>query len=141
MKLLTLEKRNREVLAIMEDDGPGNCCPVLAFLKSQPKERSGSAKGFRVLFRRYAESGRAGLNDDLYHEVDKPEKIWEFIKGSLRVFCFEDEGGIVILSHGAIKKGQKVDRREVAKAIRNKRSYLAAKEAGQLEKVQKKQGD
>ncbi|ATX80650.1 Phage derived protein Gp49-like (DUF891) [Mariprofundus aestuarium] len=134
MKLLVVEKDNREVLAILEDGEP-TTCPVIEFLMSQPKDMAKSAKGFKALFERYAAHGRQGLTTHLFHEVDKNEKILEFIKGRLRIFCFEDAGGIVILSHGAVKKGQKVDRAEVSKAIRNKALYLEAKSSGQLIRV------
>ena len=134
MKLLIVKKGNREVLAIIED-GESETCPVMEFLSSQPKETIKSAKGFKALFERYAALGRQGLNTDLFHEVDKNEKILEFIKGRLRVFCFEDAGGIIILSHGALKKGQKVAPNEVNRAVSNKALYLAAKNSGQLIKV------
>lgn len=134
MRLLVVEKENREVLAILEGGDP-EICPTMQFLGSQSKENSGSAKGFKVLFKRYASNGRQGLSSELFHEVDKNEKIWEFIKGSLRIFCFEDAGGVVILSHGAIKKSQKANPREVARAIRNKALYLKAKSDDKLVKV------
>lgn len=134
MRLLVVEKNNREVLAIIEDGG-SDTCPAIDFLASQPRERRGSAKGFKALFVRYADNGRQGLTADLFHEVDKTEKIWEFIKGRLRVFCFEDGGGLVVLSHGALKKSQKVASKEVERAIKNKEKYLEAKQNGKLVKV------
>jgi len=134
MKVLVVEKGNREVLAILED-GELDKCPVLEFLAEQPKEQRSSAKGFRALFKRYAILGRQGLTTDLFHEVDKNRKICEFIKGRLRVFCFEDDGGIVVLSHGALKRSQKVATKEVNKAIRNKSLYLEAKKNGELRRV------
>jgi hypothetical protein len=39
------------------------------------------------------------------------------------------------LSHGAIKKQQKADRQEVAKAVRLKEAFLAAKATGTVELI------
>jgi hypothetical protein len=134
VRVLVVEKDNREVLAVLEDREPYRC-PALEFLAEQPKERQGSAKGFRALFKRYAIFGRQGLTLELFHEVDKNEKIWEFIKGSLRIFCYVDDGGIIVLSHGALKKSQKAASKEVGQAIKNKHLYLEAKNSGQLRRV------
>lgn len=134
MRVLVVEKGNREVLAVMEDREPYRC-PALEFLAEQPKNQQGSAKGFRALFKRYALFGRQGLTSELFHEVDKNEHIWEFIKGSLRVFCYVDDGGIVVLSHGTLKKSQKAASKEVNQAIRNKHLYLEAKNSGRLRRV------
>lgn len=82
-----------------------------------------SAKGFRPLFQRYAKSGRRGLTTDLFHEVDSKDEIWEFIKGDLRVFCFMHKN-LVILTHGAVKRSQRVDPQEVGTAARAKNLFL-----------------
>lgn len=69
------------------------------------------------------------LTAALFHEVDKDEKIWQFTKGKLRVFCYIDnDGKLLLLTHGALKKSQKVDPREVRRAIAIKHRYLEAKE-------------
>ncbi|RSF02739.1 type II toxin-antitoxin system RelE/ParE family toxin [Achromobacter aegrifaciens] len=100
-------------------DGYKGHCPALEFLymHAQQKQYAASANGFRLLFQRYATGGRRGLTTDLFHEVDNKESIWEFVKGDLRMFCFMI-GNNVILTHGAIKKGQRVNQQEVAAAVR-----------------------
>jgi phage-related protein len=45
-----------------------------------------------------------------------------------RVFCFFDEGKLVILLNGFIKKTQKTPQKEIAKAIDLMASYYADKE-------------
>ena len=92
-----------------------------------------SAKGFKVLFERYAAMGRQGLTSDMFHEANKEEGIWEFVKGRLRVFCFLDRGDLVILTHGAIKKSQKASHSEVVHAVRVKKEYLADKQIGNIQ--------
>lgn len=99
--------------------------PAIDFLALHARsgDKCATAKGFKGLFDRYANAGFQQLTTDLLHEVDKTEKIYEFIRGDLRIFCFFD-GEKVILSHGAVKKGQKVDQQEVARAIANKNEYF-----------------
>jgi len=87
-----------------------------------------------ALFERYAAAGRLQLTTAVFHEANKQEGIWQFIKGRLRVFCFMDEDGtLLVLTHGAIKKQQKADRQEVARAVRLRDAYLSAKRNGNLE--------
>lgn len=60
-----------------------------------------------------------------------PDQVW------VRVFCFIDaQGGLVVLSHGAIKKTQKADPQEVDRAIRLKRQYEAAQKEGSIQLVE-----
>lgn len=99
--------------------------PALDFLQlhAKPGQYCGTAKGFYSVFKRYAEGGRSKLTAALFHEVDKSEKIWEFVKGDLRIFCFLS-GEKAVLTHGAIKKSQKVDSQEVARAVTAKNLFL-----------------
>jgi len=97
-------------------------------------DQKAHAKGMLSLFERYAQDGRARLTSSNFHEANKEHGIWQFIKGPLRVFCFIDpDGGLVVLSHGAVKKSQKADPQEVSQAIRLKDSYLNAKKANSIE--------
>ncbi len=131
MKLKLLESSTRNVVAVIESDG--GTCPVMDFLSSQPKNLAASAKGFKSLFKRYAESGRHNLTTSLFHEVDRNEKIWQFTKGRLRIFCYIDnDGKLLLLTHGAIKKSQKVAQNEVNRAIAVKNKYLVAKEESNI---------
>jgi glycosylphosphatidylinositol transamidase (GPIT) subunit GPI8 len=51
---------------------------VLTFLQEQPANMAASAKGFKALFRRYAEHGRQGLTEEQFHLANREESIWEF---------------------------------------------------------------
>lgn len=128
MKLLIVEKGVNEVCDIIENDES----VALGFLSNAAPNMQAAAKGFRALFRRYAEAGRRNLNTDLFHEVDNKNGIWEFVRGQLRVFCFMDDGRLLILTHGTVKKTKKVDRQEVARAVRQKDVYLADKASGRI---------
>jgi len=129
-----LESATRKVAAVTEENANGSeKCPVTDFLHSQPKERSGTAKGFKSLFERYAEGGRNKLTAALFHEVNNKENIWEFIKGGLRVFCYVDnDEKLVLLSHGALKKKQKVSQKDLKHAISVKKKYLEAKKESNI---------
>lgn len=128
MKLLVVEKGVNEVCDIVESEESA----ALRFLSNAAPNTQAAAKGFRALFRRYAEAGRSKLTAELFHEVDNENGIWEFVRGQLRVFCFMDGGRLLILTHGTVKKTKKVDRQEVARAIRRKEAYLAEKSSGRI---------
>jgi hypothetical protein len=114
----------------------GASSEVQQFLVSASSDMQASATGMLALFQRYAQDGRARLTSSNFHEANREQGIWEFIKGRLRVFCFVDQdGALIVLSHGAIKKQQKADRQEVAKAVRLKEAFLAAKAAGTVELI------
>lgn len=109
-------------------------CEVLEFLKNIPPNYQSSAKGFKALFERYAKGGRQNLTESLFHEANKENGIWEFIKGQLRIYCFKDDRGqLIILSHGILKKSQKAKTEDIQKAVKLRREYLNAKENGTLE--------
>jgi len=46
-----------------------------------------------------------------------------------RLFCFFDEGKLVILLHGFTKKTQKLPRKEIEKAIRLRKAYYESKKS------------
>ena len=72
-----------------------------------------------------------------------PEKYFKHVRGSnglyeirtevgsniYRVFCFLDEGRVIILMNGFHKKTQKTPRREIAMANKLKAQYLHEKES------------
>ncbi len=114
----------------------GKSSEVESFLARVPADMQATARGLYTLFERYAEHGRQQLSSSNFHEANKAEGIWQFIKGRLRVYCFIDsDGGLVVLSHGSIKKTQKADPHEVARAVRLKKQYQAAQQDGAIELV------
>jgi Phage derived protein Gp49-like (DUF891) len=52
------------------------------------------------------------------------EDIFEFKGFQSRLLCFFDKGRIIILSHGCIKKRDKLDPAEIKKAIKRKEEYF-----------------
>jgi hypothetical protein len=55
--------------------------------------------------------------------VDKQEKIYEFKPMHERFFNFFYEGRKIIITNAYRKKGQKVDKRELSRAIDLKKDY------------------
>lgn len=103
-------------------------CDALEFLKScyHNKGTTASCNGFKAVFKRYAEHGPSGLTSAMLHEANKEESIQEFIKGDLRLLCFIDRNTIY-LTNGYVKKSQKADKTEVARAIQARKKFFADK--------------
>ena len=140
MKLLILEKDAGTVAAMTEVNDGKESCPVLEYLMSVPVNQQASAKGFFDLFGRYAAGGRdgkrGGVTSKQMHHADNDEGILEFIKGQLRVFCFEDDGALVILTNVGKKKSGKAYKKDVKAAVSARDQYLEAKKAGNVEFVE-----
>ncbi len=75
-----------------------------------------------VLVKYLAEQGRL-FDETKFRIVDKKEKIYEFKPMSERFFNFFYEGQKIILTNAYRKKGQKVDRQALVKAINLKSDY------------------
>ncbi len=69
-----------------------------------------------------AENGRI-FDETKFRLVDKQEKIFEFKPKEERFFSFFYEGGKIIITNAYPKKSQKVDQRELVKAINSKMDY------------------
>ncbi len=79
---------------------------------------------------------------DLIESIDKvPETYLKYLEGSdklfeirvqsgsdiFRIFCFFDEGSLVVLANGFIKKTQKTPKQEIEKALTIKNEYYEDK--------------
>lgn len=69
-----------------------------------------------------AEEGRL-FDEGKFRIVDKHEKIYEFKPMAERFFNFFFEGRKIILTNAYRKKGQKVDDKELARAVNLKKDY------------------
>lgn len=123
MKLVILQRKSYTVAAYIKEDE--NVIQALDELKDLGTIYSGSAKGVASLFKIYAEHGRLcpyGLTKEQMHHAHYDPDILEFIKGDVRVFCFID-GKMVVLTNSGLKKGQKANKKDVAKALKIYRQY------------------
>ncbi len=75
-----------------------------------------------ALVKHLAEEGRL-FDERKFRSVDKKEKIYEFKPIAERFFNFFYEGKKIIITNAYRKKGQKVDPRELARAIGLKKDY------------------
>jgi phage-related protein len=48
---------------------------------------------------------------------------------AFRIFCFFDEGNLIIIGHGFSKKTQKTPQQEINKALNHKKDYFHEKES------------
>lgn len=129
MKVTIIKKARYSVAAVGSPEGG---IPCIDFLRGIPADMKAYARGMYVLFDLYSQKGKTGLTSPVFHEANKESGIWEFIKGRLRVYCFMDDGALIVLTHGSIKKTQKADKGEVARAVRLKDEYVSAKQEGTL---------
>lgn len=102
------------------------------FLDSLAASFKSNAAGLLVLMEQHCEHGPDQFNTAQSHYVDQREQIYEYIKGRLRLFWFEDDDRVVICMHGIIKKDQKTPRQEIERAKRVKAAYMQAKAQGSL---------
>jgi hypothetical protein len=142
MKLRILERKQWTVCAIEEQSGGGeDFCSVVDFLFGLSAQYSGSRNGLLKYFEKCAESGTGWLNDDQSHLINTENKIFEFIKGDLRVPWFYGKGGkLIVCSHGFVKDSQKTRKQDLDRAIKVKQAYLEAVEAGNVVFVEEQEG-
>ena len=123
MQILVMYSNHYKVAAV----GNLDLCESMDFLMNIESSYQASADGLLELLERISLEGLLKMPDTLSHCVDKNEKIYELIKGKLRLFYFKTEDDFLIICTTAlIKKTQTVDPKHVKKAIRLKHAYLNA---------------
>lgn len=141
MKVLILEQNRFVVAAYIREEEGGEELVALADLRRLGGKYAGKVRGAMSLFKTYAEHGKGrpyGVTNDQMHHAHYDPEILEFIKGDIRVFCFQD-GNRLILTNAGLKKGQKADDKDVARAIRVREQYFTAKTDGTLRIEERKQ--
>ncbi|WP_020482523.1 type II toxin-antitoxin system RelE/ParE family toxin [Methylomonas sp. MK1] len=133
MKLKVIHSARYKIAAVMN----GDSCDLEAFFNELSAKYNASATGLFTLIDRIAKEGLDGLSSQLWHMVDNNEKIFELIKGDLRLLFFKGNGDVLIIaSHGFIKKSQKTPDKEKTKAIRHKKQYQTAHDQGSIRLVE-----
>jgi phage-related protein len=132
MRLRVLESAKWIVTAAELQKPTGDYeCPLLASLDSLGSNHEKSLDGLLVMLERFSEHGQRMLNDGICHEIDENNKIFEFIKGDLRLIWFYGDGNkIIVCTHCFVKKGQKTPTKEKAHAINVKDRYWALRDKG-----------
>ncbi len=128
MRLKLLERGEWQVCAVIDDSAEDDpCCPLLEFLIELPKKHHGSRAGLFKFLREFATHGPRNFNSEQCHYVDKEEKIWQFVKGDLRILWFYgDERKLIICTHGFVKSSAKTPISQKEHAIAIKQKYLTA---------------
>jgi hypothetical protein len=123
---LILEGSEWAVWAICTDRGT---CALEEFLQSLDPSLQQHVDAFAALLDRIScdPSGPTRLNRERSHIVDRPNGIYQFTCGRIRVLWFYDDNRLIICSHGFIKKTSKTPKQELRAAEANKRAYLEAK--------------
>lgn len=106
------------------------------FLDDLGSNYEANVAGVLTMMEQHSELGPEHFNTCQCHYIDQKEQIYEYIKGRIRVFWFEDEDRVVICTHGILKKTQKTPRHEIDRAKRAKAAYMLAKQSGKLEIVE-----
>ncbi|CCE21999.1 type II toxin-antitoxin system RelE/ParE family toxin [Methylotuvimicrobium alcaliphilum] len=133
MKLKVLHRTRYTIAAAMNGDE----CETETFLNDISTKYQASAEGLIHLIERIAEHGLDGLSTKLCHLVDKENKIYELIKGDLRLLFFKGHCDILIItSHGFLKKSQKTPDNEKNKAVRYKKQYQQAHDAENIDLIE-----
>lgn len=70
-------------------------------------------------------------DEQKFRIVDKKEKIYEFKPAGYRFFNFFHTGRKIIITNGYAKKSQKVDKKELKRAIESKKDYIQRTSGGE----------
>lgn len=131
MRLKLLFEDSFQIVAVME----GGDCPADEFINNG-EDNQKARLGLQQMLGHVAEKGLAEVPSGWFHEANKKEKIYEFIKGDLRLFFFKGEGNqIAVCTSGVRKKGQKADKAGVASAAASRKKYIAAVAANTIEVI------
>ena len=130
MKVKVLAEGKYEIVAVMD----GVACPAEDFLTTGEADTRVNRQGLFQMLKLVADWGLQGVPSGWWHEANKQEKIYEFIRGPLRLFFFKGEGSqIAVCTGGVRKKGSKADKGSVTAASSSRKAYLSAIQAQTLE--------
>jgi hypothetical protein len=86
-----------------------------------------------VSIERLSKMGPRGFTDSTVHEVDKANKIYQLRKGNHRFLYFHGaERKLILIACPHRKNGNKVDPKQVNRAIKIKQQYYESTDAGSI---------
>jgi len=132
MKIKILIEGQYTVSAIMD----GDTCPVQdALLGDDPAYESYSL-GLLDMLSRVAEGGLRQFSSKQSHYINEDPKIYEFIRGPLRLIYFHGKGNNVVVSTEVIvKKSRKADKKVVNRAKKVHNDYFESAHSNTLIEV------
>lgn len=121
MKLKILAEDQYIISAIMSDD----LCPIEDSFTRSDSNYKKNYIGLLDMLGRAAKSGLQQFSSEQSHLINSDPKIFEFIRGKLRLIYFHGRGNmIVVCTEIIVKKTQKSDTRVVNKAIKAYEDYF-----------------
>lgn len=99
--------------------------PAEQFLADLEPDRAAERAGLFALFQRFAEHGVIRNPEQFKPLKDTDPALVEFKKGQARVFAFYNGAGVVVLTHGTIKKKDRLDPAEIDRAHRIRTEHLS----------------
>lgn len=120
---------------------PRGDCELLEFLSDQAGDKVARAKREMVGFLDWVAHQPNGppRNAEISHLVNREYSLWQFSPGHvIRVLWFYDEGHLLILSHGFVKKTKRTPQQEIDRAIQAAKQYWQAKRAGSIHYIEDK---
>lgn len=129
MKTKILAEGQYIVSSIMKND----TCPIEDSPLSTDSTFSRNYAGLMDVLERVAREGLQQFPSRLSHAINRDPKIYEFVRGRLRLIYFHGLGNtIVVCTEMVIKKTQKTDLKVIAKAIEAHNNYYRALNEGTL---------
>lgn len=132
MRLLVLAEKHWKVIApIREQDGE-DFCDLQDELEALRDSYDETVTGLYLIWERIPNVGPRALGTAIYHEAIDGTGIYEFVKGRLRVYCFEAAGALVVCSHAIVKKGQQTAKGDKKRALKLQGQYRTAAAKGEV---------
>lgn len=116
----------RKIYACASDGGN---CDIEDLFSKVKRTRPGDVYGIIDILKRFAKETDPNLKNFI-KKIDG--EIYEFIKGDIRIFWFEDSGNIVICTNAIVKDSQQTREKDKNKAQKRRDEYYQAKKSGNL---------
>jgi|GEM_PF-1277340 len=101
-------------------------CPVIEFLVEQESEHPRMLERLAACLGSMARHGPF-RNEKRFKALTGTDGIFEFKADQLRLFCFWDEGNLIVCTNGTVKKKQRTDPTVIGTARRWRDTYFEAK--------------
>lgn len=135
MKTLIVRRGERltiRAIATATDDTGRDRCATLAFFQEHAGLRPEEFEKLSALLTDTAKNGPPP-DETKFKNLPGTDDLYEFkTSGGLRLICFKDEGALIICTHGYLKDGRKLPKREKERAEKLKKIYFLDKAAGTL---------
>ena|ERR1700738_3129427 len=114
------------ILAVGKRTSDGVSCPALEFLREQSETKPDQVANITALLERTARYG-VYTNEEKFKKVEGSNGIFQFKSYQMRLYCFFDGGNLIICTNAAVKKRDRANPVDLAKAEEWMNLYVAAK--------------